>query len=366
MFKDFDIQRWLTKQLFAGMGGVIGAGSRIEIYETLELLLSNQVLLSTALKELYRVESKDGKKTSEPRAIVLLDCIETLEAGRSLSDAMEDWVPDQEVQLIRAGERSGNLAGALVDVVRIIEAKQTIMGAVASGAIYPIVLGSMISLLLYQIAHNMVPQFARVLPVEKWTGASVVLRTIADFVTGYGLQFLIGMGIFMIWVAWSLPNMDRSPVRKYLDFIPPWSIYRMLNGSTFLLNVAVMLKAGIRVQEILIMMSREGSPWLKLRIQAALQGINTGNNLGQALDNSGYNFPDPRAVQYLRILAEQDGFDEKLQNFGDRWLEKSVDGIKAASKVMLSVGILTTGLLILLILAGVMSIQQLAQQGLNG
>ena len=65
------IMQSIQRQMFSGMGGVIGAGARIEIYETLELLLSNQVLLSTALREIYRIESKDGKKTNEVRAIVI-------------------------------------------------------------------------------------------------------------------------------------------------------------------------------------------------------------------------------------------------------------------------------------------------------
>ncbi|EOF7659938.1 TPA: hypothetical protein ACP3Z7_004795, partial [Pseudomonas aeruginosa] len=35
--------------------------------------------------------------------------------------------------------------------------------------------------------------------------------------------------------------------RVWLDrMLPPWSIYRMLQGTTFLLNMAVMLNAGIR------------------------------------------------------------------------------------------------------------------------
>ena len=357
--------QWIQRQMFSGMGGVLGAGARIEIYETLELLLSNQVLLSTALREIYKIESKDGKKKDEVRAIVVYDCMTALESGRNLSDALEKWVPEQEIHLIRAGERSGDMVNALKDVVRIVTAKGKIVAAVAKGATYPVILLFMISILLNQIANKMVPQFARILPVEKWTGPAALLKIIADFVTNYGMTSIIGGIVLATWVGWSLPNMYKSPIRKYLDMVPPWSIYRMLNGSTFLLNVAVMLKAGIRVQEALIILSKGGSPWLRHRIQATIQNINQGANLGLALHRTGYNFPDARAVQFLRVLSNQDGFDEKLTNFGDRWLDKSVSGIEAASGILLAVGILTTGVLILLILGGVMSIQQLAQQGMK-
>lgn len=355
---------WLMRLQFAGMNGVFGAAGRIQIYETLELFLSNQVLLSKALREIYRVESRDGKRKKDVRALVLYDCMQSLENGRSLSDALSKWVPDEEAQLIRAGERSGELVSALKDVVRIIEAKKAIISAVVAGALYPLFLFGMIALLLNKIATEMVPQFARILPPEKWSGAAVVLRYIADFVVNYGAISLVFIGIFIVWMFWSLPNVAKSPVRKYLDKIPPWSIYRMLHGSTFLLNIAVMLRAGIRVQEILMMMNKTKSKWLRVRIQSALIGISQGQNLGMALHRAGYDFPDQRAVQFLRILAEQDGFDEKLANFGDRWLEQGISNIKGASKVILVAGIATTGVLILLILAGVMSIQTLAQQGM--
>jgi len=355
------VSRWVMRQMFSGMGGVIGSATRIGIYETLELLLSNQVLLSQALREIYLIESRDGKKKSDVKAVVLYECMQAIDSGKGLSDALAGWVPDQEVQLIRAGERSGDLVNALKDACRIIEAKKQIMGAVLGGTLYPILLGGMVTILLYQIAHNMVPQFARILPIEQWTGPAAVLAAIAYGVTNYGVQSLVGLFIFVIWMFWSMPYMNKSRVRNILDKIPPWSIYRMLHGTTFLLNVAVMLRAGIRLQEILIMMSKGGSPWLKTRVLGALHGINQGQNIGVALQNAGYEFPDPRAVRFLRILSDKDRFEEKLSNFANRWLGKGIADISSASKILLGLGVVTAGGLILLILAGVWSIQGLAQ-----
>jgi len=138
-------QRWLMRQTFSGMGGVLGAGTRINIYETLEMLLSNQVKLSVALREIYRVESNDGKKKNEIRAIVLYECMTAMEDGKPLSHALERWIPDQELQLIRAGERSGDMVGVLKDVIRIIDAKSQIFKAVIGGTLYPMVLMGIIA-----------------------------------------------------------------------------------------------------------------------------------------------------------------------------------------------------------------------------
>src|SRR3546814_12923744 len=86
------------------------------------------------------------------------------------------------------------------------------------------------------------------------------------------------------------------------------------------------------------MMAKTGSPWVRSRVGAALAGINSGLNLGQALHRTGYQFPDDRMVQFLRSVSDQDGFDDHLVRFGERWLKKSVDQVKSAAKILLISG----------------------------
>jgi type II secretory pathway component PulF len=239
------------------------------------------------------------------------------------------------------------------------------MSAVIAGSTYPLVLLGMVAMLLHQIATNMVPQFEKILPPEKWTGPAVGLKVVADWVNGYGSFGMIFFTCFAAWVIWSMPNMNKSRLRVYLDRIPPWSIYRMLNGSTFLLNFSLMLASNVKMQRTLEIMKNNASPWLKERIGAAIAGVNKGHSFGEALHRSGYEFPDRRAVQFLRLLSEQEDFDKKLVSFGQRWLTKSVKGVQYASKALLSICIALMGFLIMLILGGVIGIQQLAQTALS-
>ncbi|WP_194965849.1 type II secretion system F family protein [Pseudomonas aeruginosa] len=54
----------------------------------------------------------------------------------------------------------------------------------------------------------------------------------------------------------------------------------MLQGTTFLLNMAVMLNAGIRPYDSLASMIKISPPWLKQRLEAARYGVGLGQNLG--------------------------------------------------------------------------------------
>ena len=91
---------------------------------------------------------------------------------------------------------------------------------------------------------------------------------------------------------------------------------------------------------------------MKERINAALYGVNIGANLGQALYKAGYDFPDKRAVQYLRVISGRDGAEESVERFGDRWMNESVKQLKSLAVVLLGSAILLNGVLMLLVIVG--------------
>lgn len=344
---------------------LLTGNSRIELYETLGLLLENGVVLSKAVHDLYMIESNQGKKPKATRAMVLADIRHAVSRGQSLSSSLARWAPSQEVALIRAGETSGRLSDALKECSKIILAKKEVKAAVIGGVAYPIVIALVFVVLLQQISTKMVPQFARITPEENWVGAAWLLAKIAHFVTNWGLVSLMIVAGLGAWVMWSLPNVYRPRFRVWLDRIPPWSVYRSLHGSTFLLNIAVMLQAGVRLQDVLIIMAKTGSPWVKSRIGATLEGINSGQNLGQALHRTGYEFPERRMIQFLRSVSDQDGFDQHLANFGERWLAKSVEQVKAAFKAVFYGALFLMGGLMILVLVAVYSLQDAARNALG-
>jgi type II secretory pathway component PulF len=285
--------------------------------------------------------------------------------GKNISDALAAWVPSQEVALIKAGEKAGRIGDALRECSRIILAKQEIKSAVLSGISYPALIAVVFIVLLYQVSVQLVPQIVRIRPEEQLTGSAWILTQISHFVVNWGLWALLGLVVFAIWVGWSMPNMNQSRMRIWLDRIPPWSIYRALHGSTFLLNISVMLKAGVRLQDVLIIMARNGSPYIRSRVGAVLEGINSGRNLGDALMKTGYEFPERRMIQILRSISTQEGFDEHLTKFGERWLKKSVEQVQAGFKVFFHVALLMSGALMILMLFAIYSLNTMAQSSLG-
>lgn len=335
---------WKLRQSF-------GSGARIEFYEALSILFGNGVKLIDALRELYNVASNDGKKPNAPHAVIYAHLIDGMSGGRPLSVLLSRFVNYEECSLIAGGEKTGDMEQAFEFAIRIISKKREIYGAVAMATIYPALLSGMGIYLIHIVATKLVPKFSRMSDPSTWEGSAKIVYMMGEYVNNYGKLTLVGVAVFLVMIVISFPYL-RGQIRIYLDRIFPWSLYRTLYGSTFLLNISVMIGAGVKLREALEALGKNANPWLRERIEGALYGTGIGANLGVALKNSGFEFPDRRAVRYLEVLANQDGFEDAIARFGERWMDESVKKAKITGRVVLGVGIALIGALALLVMSG--------------
>lgn len=329
---------------------------KILFYESMVALLENGVTLNEALKEVGEVYSDQGIHRHHPIALACSAMALSVQNGKKLAQACQAWMSYQEVAIIAAGERSGNLLQAFFDCVRVLEAQQKILTLVLSSALYPGLLWSLMAYLLHIIATRMVPAMARRSDPESWNGVPALLYRIANYVEQWGMATLIVVVSLLIVSIVTLPFFC-GPLRVLLERFPPWSIYKTLHGSTFLLNISVMLRANINQVEALDTLKLNAKPWLRERLVAARYGVRMGKNFGAALRQAGHDFPDKQAVQFLCVLATRKGFSEAIQRFSQRWLDNSLKRIERYSKSLLIFSSVAIGSLMILVLVGTYSLQ---------
>jgi type II secretory pathway component PulF len=342
----------------------IGASKRIEFYRSVALLLDNGVQLNEALYELFVVYSDDKKRVGEPMAVLCLECHRALSNGDKLSDALRRWAPHQEVTLVAAGEQSGALSQALKDAVRTIGYKQRIRTAVLTATLYPAFLYSIAGVLLWVIATLLVPKMAQLSDPETWEGVGYALNILAWSASTFGVYFVVGLFILLTAVFYSLPRLTGE-LRIVLDRAPIYTTYRILHGSTFLLNVSVMVRAGIPLHDTLLLLAKGSPPWLYERIAAAIYGTRQGGNLGVALDRAGHRFPDKQAVQFLKILASRDGFEDSISNFSQEWLEQCIKKVENSAKLSLIISAAFMAGLMAIVVLGTFDMQTALEQSVN-
>lgn len=333
------------------IAGQFKAKDRFEFYDMLTLLLDNGVILRDAVEQMYNIYSGDGKKKRNITARVCQDCAIGLADGKSFADIVHKWVSFDEYSLIAAGDKTGTLQDSFKKGMKIIQSKKAVVAAVQTMTLYPAFLLCMAVYLLRKISLDLVPKLGRGSNPENWEGAARILYLLADYVTNHGLITLLGFVGFVVAVFASMPVL-RGRVRFYLDKLPPYNVYRMLYGSTFLLNVGVLMGAGIKLVDVLEMLGERANPWLKERIQDTLHGIRIGSTLGHSLYQAGHDFPDKRAVSLLRVISGKKGAEANLETFGERWMEESVKDLGKVSKLVLASAMALNGALMLLVLVG--------------
>lgn len=312
--------RWVKLQ--------IGTSERLNLYNKIASFMEEGVDLQNIFEQLY-IQYKKNKK-NDPRAAMLREWNESISAGRSLSATMAEWVPPSEIMVIRAGEKSGNLANAFRNAVIITESSKKMVGALTSEMGYPIFLLVMLFGLIYMFSVSIVPKLTAVADPQTWPDVSYKLYEMATFVQTKWWVVLMCMALTAYFVSWSLPRLVGVP-RTYMDKIPPWSIYRTFQSSAFLVSVSAMLKTGIPIFEAIDDMKQMSKPYVQKHLEMIIMKLNTGRSIGVSM-NSG--FLDKETGMDVEIYAELRGLDKSMEKIGLNAIENSIATIKTAAAII--------------------------------
>jgi type II secretory pathway component PulF len=341
-----------------------GTSSRLKVYEKLSALMKNGVAINKAMKDIEAHMSWDGKKPKDPTAFAMREWRRNYEGGATFAESIKAWVPRDDVNIIAAGEVSGNLVETLNNVCYLTVAQKRMKSSVRSAVIYPLLL--MVAGIGFMIffGRNVIPAFDEVWPKENWYGLAASMRMIASFVEN-GLFPTIGVFVALALLSfWSLPRWTGK-IRSKFDKVPPYSIYRLVVGSGFLLTMAIMMRSGIKISVGISKLMRYSSPWLTERLRQIHHSSSKGSDLAKSLHLLPYPFPDREIVNDLRTFSSQEGFDEKLLSIGKQSLETTISKIEAQANLLRLAGMFFMFGIIIWFVLGMFAIQDQVMQGVG-
>lgn len=304
---------------------------RQRFYIKLLQLLDNGVSLDTALAQIQRIASRKPRSTlNRLYKQWRIDVAEGMNFGQCLSP----YVPSSEAILLETGANSGKLAKSLRNAADAIENQGKVKKAIIAAGAYPAVLVCMLVAAMVLSAFKVIPTFEEIIPVDQWTGISYGVAMAAQFIREKGFFLLIGVAAAGFGIAWSMPRWT-GPLRVKVDRLVPWSMYKMWQGSAFLLAVASLMSAGVKLDEVsLARISRQSDPYLRQRIKAIQKYIASGMNLGDSMEQSGYEFPDAEIIGDLQIYARLRGFDQNLIRVTEVWVDGLVEKVNVSMKIV--------------------------------
>ena len=329
----------VIEEYYAKMICLFSNKARLKLYKKIASLMKNRFSLMSALDMLHDSASDGGKSPGEPMAIAIACWARALNNGLTFSDALKGWAPDRERLMLSVGDVS-DLEGALLNLIRVTEGSSKMIRPIIGAIAYPAFLFMMSVLIIYAIGIYMVPPMLDAAPGTRWTGMARDLVDLSAWIKDNWLLAFSILPVIMI-IIYSTISIWTGRLRAIVDNIPPYSLYKIFVGISWLLALSALVKGGTPVSTAMRALRRDASRYLKERIDKTLVFINNGDNLGVALKKTKLNFPDKEIIADLKIYSELDNFEEALESLANEWLDESVYLIEQKADILNMVAILS-------------------------
>lgn len=338
--------------------------TRLKLYRKIASLMKNRFSLMDALDMLHDGASNGGKNPSEPLAIAIASWGRSLNNGMTFSDALKGWAPDRERLMLSVGDVS-DLESALLNLIKVTEGSTKMIRPIVGAITYPAFLVMMSVLIIYAIGVYMVPPMIDAAPTVVWRGMARDLVDLSAWIKDNWLIAFASLPVTMAVIYFTI-GIWTGKVRAFFDNIPPWSLYKVFTGISWLLALSALVKGGTPVSTALRALRRDASRYLKERIDKTLVYVNNGDNLGQALAKTGLDFPDREIIGDLKIYSELDNFEEALDKLANDWLEESVYMIEEKAGVLNMAALLSIGGVIAWAVMGTFEMQDQITSSMGG
>ena len=353
-----DINLRIAKLSFSGQ-------RKVRVIRQIQRLIAAGIPLSRVFDTLYEMHSARGKKPNAAEAIAISEWRRKLRQGKGISECMGGWLSPAEKMILEAGERGGSLVSAFNEALETTEVFLKVRNTIVGGAIYPVVLISALMGMLWGFATQIVPTFATILPPEKWTGNPALVYSVSSFIESYLVFIVIALVAFGVVAGFSLPRL-RGPARRYFDMVPPWSVYRVVQGVSFLMSLKSFIRGGIPITDAMRRMRSISTPYLAEIIDKTLDEMNMGHNLGVALGRTGRNFPQPDLINEVSIYADLDSFSDNLSVLALEWSSAASSRVASAMSVVNNIVLILIALCVAFIAASMFDLQDLITRSVRG
>lgn len=323
------------------------AQDRIELYDEFRQYLIDEIPADDIFDKLIANYTRRGKNPNNPMAQILQECADNMSSGFSLADSMREWLPDQEVSIIDSCNLTGKAADGFKNAADIADGT----GRMGKSLKVTFMATAWVVMMLFGVLSvfciMLVPAILQMVPLSQWGGLQKGVYYLYLLLTDYGLPMLV-VAATVVWYAWFSLHRLTGRLRFFLDRFPPWSVYRRMQGAVFILNMNAMLSASIPMERaVKSMIDATRSAWLKERLNALEKALSGGEkNLGQALDVTGYDFPDERAIIKMQTLFETGNKEGSLKRFADLWLNRTVEDVEKTGERIRNWSVVLGGLVI--------------------
>jgi general secretion pathway protein F len=320
----------------------------------LSTLLSSGVPLLEALRSLA-----DEQKGSWKATLVAIK--ERIAGGSSLSKALEEYpqiFPEFYVNMVAAGEASGNLDNILTRIADFLESQESLKSKVRTSMIYPVFMICISFIVLSFLFAFVMPKITK---IYKDTQSAlpfitVVLIWVSDLFQRFW-WLLTGLLLAGLFFLRKLREKKRVALDRILLRIPG-NVLQSLYFGRFTRTLGFLLEGGLPVLQSLELSAKSiGNKVLEMNVLESGRRVSEGARLSASLDG----FP-PVLLQLISTGEKSGQLVNVLQNAARSYEEEFSRRINKALSLLEPMMILCMGFLVgLIVLAVLLPIFQLNQ-----
>ncbi len=253
-------------------------------------------MLGAGMTILASIQTLEEQCDNQNFKAVLRHLCDVIESGEPLSSGLEDFpqlFDDMYVNMVVAGEQSGEFAGIMRRLASILQSSSRLRAKVKSAMTYPTVIVSIALLMSAGLIQFVVPVFAEMFagfgkPLPALTQALV---NVADAVKRWWYIILPSLAA-AVWVfnGWKATEMGRLQFDEWMLKLP---VFGMLNQKSaigrFCRLLSQMIACGVPILKSMeVVAGSLGNHVLEKSVMDARAEVEQGNQLNTSLDGKPY------------------------------------------------------------------------------
>lgn len=314
-----DIKKYFRRLQF-------GLSERLACYNKIAAYVADGIPIARTVGVMEaRERERNGSKAEMYR-----EWLTYMQKGKIFSQAIEEWVPREELILISSGDRMGDLSGGLKQAIVVGESQSVMRKAIFSNLAYPLGLLLMLTGLIFMYSMYFIPEMAKVLPPEQWGGLAGKMYYLSMFVTQYWLVIFLAIMGGATGIMVSMPRW-KGDLRCRFDAFPPWSLYQIYVSSIFLVALSAMMRAGIPFQESLKYIKSTSSEWASAHITRMLSRLRGGLRPSESMQTG---FLPKETMNDVVDYGGASNFEHVIGLIGERSIERGTKSIELGAAIL--------------------------------
>ena len=332
-----------------------GIKERVQLYRMLAKTTDEKRKGLKIIQVVEHLIKLDKKKSNYSLKLMMhKKWLNDLKGGRPFGEILKKYVPPIEAMIIYSCETSGTISTGFelaTDVATMQQKFSSLLIKAVSAAAFNFLSGL---LLLTFFCKKIMPNLGNMIPLKSREGLTIFWLSISQNFNKWFPLLIVLLLILIITVSF-LMRLYVGNGRKYLDRFPPFSVYRLVIGCSFLYSVNALSKAGIQHAKSLEIMQKFAAPYLRYRIRKILAYMNRGKSLGEAIMNTNLDFPDRDFIDQLELYASQGVLDEMFEQVVLDIQTEGAEFIEKQGAIIKYVGLIINSLLLLFLAIGFFS-----------